>query len=236
MRHDFPPLERVILKQRYKRFLADVEREDGSEITVHCPNPGSMLGLKTPGSVAYISDSGNDKRKLRHTLEVVDVSGELVSINTMRPNRIARMALQGGALPALGNIDKIEPEMPYGEKSRVDFRLTDPNGRITWLEVKNCHLVRTPGLYEFPDSVTSRGARHLDDLAAQVANGDKAVLLFIIQRGDGDRLSLARDLDPAYAAAHARATAAGVITLCLRCTVDLKGVWVRELVPYIASN
>ncbi|MEO0498346.1 MAG: DNA/RNA nuclease SfsA, partial [Pseudomonadota bacterium] len=122
------------------------------------------------------------------------------------------------------------------EKSRVDFRLTSPTGGVTWLEVKNCHLVRTSGLYEFPDSVTSRGARHLKDLADRVSAGDRAVLLFIVQRGDGDRLSLARDLDPAYAKAHALATDAGVETLCLRCSVDLQGVWVRGLVPYIPAQ
>lgn len=226
-------MEKVTLLQRYKRFLADVERADGSTITVHCPNPGSMMGLKAPGNTCYISDSGNPKRKLRHTLEAMEVDGELVSINTMRPNKIARLALEGGALPTLGEISRIETEVPYSEKSRVDFRLTDPDGAITWLEVKNCHLVRTEGLYEFPDSVTSRGARHLRDLAAQVRNGDRAVLLFVIQRGDGSRLTLADDLDPAYAQSHAVATEAGLETLCLRCTVDLEGVWVRELVPYI---
>lgn len=195
-----------------------------------------MMGLKEPGSQCYISDSGNPKRKLKHTLEAMEVNGTLVSINTMRPNRIARLALEGGALPELGDIASIEAEVPYGEKSRVDFRLTAPNGQITWLEVKNCHLVRTAGLYEFPDSVTSRGARHLRDLADRVAAGDRAVLLFVIQRGDGDRLSLAHDLDPAYAKAHELATLAGVETLCLRCTVDLEGVWVRNLVPYVVSQ
>jgi sugar fermentation stimulation protein A len=232
----FPPLIEGRLLRRYKRFLADVEFADGNIHTVHCPNPGSMMGLKEPGSKVWISDSANPKRKLRYTLELLEADGTLVAINTMNPNKIAREAIEGGLVSGLKNFSALQSEVRYGENSRVDFLATTSPDRKCWIEVKNCHLVRGNNLYEFPDSVTSRGAKHLRDLSAKIQEGDDAILLFIIQRADGDRLSLAADLDPAYAREHIKATAMGVKTVCLRCDVSLEGVTPRDEVPFIPAD
>ena len=195
------PLQPGRLVKRYKRFLADIELDDGGLITAHCPNPGSMMGLKAPGSRCWVSESADPKRKLKHTLEVLEADGTLVAMNTMSPNKIAEAAIRAGEIDALSGYDAIRREVKYGENSRIDLLLSDPDRPDCYVEVKNCHLMRTPGLAEFPDSVTARGAKHLYELSQRVRAGDRAVQLFIVQRGDCSTLSPAADLDPAYAEA-----------------------------------
>ncbi len=218
------PLIETRLLRRYKRFLADVETDDGSIITVHCPNPGAMLGLDQPGSRAWISDSMNPMRKLRHTLELVEADGEMVGIHTGRTNRLAREAIENGLVDLLPPGAKIRAEQRYGQNSRIDFLLEAIDGSKTFVEVKNVHLVRDPGLYEFPDSVTARGAKHLADLAAEVHNGHRAIMLYVIQRMDGDQFSIARDIDPGYQAAFRTALDKGVEALAIKCHVTTKGI------------
>ncbi|MCB1385598.1 MAG: DNA/RNA nuclease SfsA [Nitratireductor sp.] len=213
-----PPLIEGRLLRRYKRFLADVQMPDGNAITVHCPNPGAMLGLDAPGSRAFISDSGNPKRKLRHTLEIVEADGTLVGINTNLPNRLAREAFDTGLVP-LPDGARIRPEQKYGENSRIDFLVTRPGDPDHYIEIKNVHLMRTPGLHEFPDCKTARGTRHLGELIRQVEAGNRATMLYVIQRMDGDRFAIADDLDPAYAAAFAAARAAGVEMRAIKCAI-----------------
>lgn len=229
---DFPtPLIEATLLQRYKRFLADVRLEDGREITVHCPNPGSMMGLKDPGNRVWISDSGNPKRKLRHTLELMETpSGTLVGINTNLPNKLAREAIETGLIPALSEFDTLRPEVKYGENSRIDMLLSGAGIPDTYVEVKNVHLVRKTGLHEFPDSVTSRGAKHLNELAMQVRSGNRAVMVYLIQRADGDTFRLARDLDPAYAAAFDKAVSEGVECFAVRCDISTRSIVPERLI------
>ncbi len=165
----FPsPLVRGTLIRRYKRFLADVTLETGEILTAHCANPGAMTGLAMPGLPVWLSKSDDPKRKLAYSLELVELPTGIVGINTAHPNRIVGEALRARAIPELGAYDGIRAEVKYAEKSRVDFLLTAEGLPDCYLEVKNVHLVRAAGLAEFPDSVTTRGARHLADLARMV--------------------------------------------------------------------
>ncbi len=221
-----PPLHRGTLLRRYKRFLADVAFDDGHEETVHCANPGSMMGLATPGLTVWTSRSDAKARKLPHTLELVEVPGETgvaaVGVNTMLPNRLVAEALAAGLIPELAGYEQVRAEVKYGEKSRVDFLLQSPNDLArpdAWVEVKSVTLSRQAGLAEWPDSVSSRSVQHLKELTARIALGDRAVLLFVVQRNDCNRFAPAADLDPAFASALDRAKAAGLEALVYACKV-----------------
>ena len=217
MRFD-PPLLPGILVKRYKRFLADVDLGETVE-TVHCPNPGAMLGLDSPGSRVFVSCSDNPKRKLQKTLEIVESDNTLVGINTGHPNRLAEEAIGADLIPELAGYKILRREVRYGENSRIDLLLSDGQQPNCYVEIKNVHLSRQQGLMEFPDSRTKRGEKHLRELSAQVAAGMRAVMLYVIQRDDGERFRLARDIDPAYAAAFDEARAAGVQMLAWACQV-----------------
>jgi sugar fermentation stimulation protein A len=218
---DFPqPLKRGQLVQRYKRFLADIVLEDGSEITAHCPNPGAMLGLNMPGLPVWVSHSPDPKRKLAHTLELVEVDGGLVGINTMHPNRLVAEALAADAIPELTGYATHRREVKYGQASRVDFLLEAPDRPRCWLEIKNCHLRRTGSLAEFPDCVAARSTKHLRELEAMVSEGDRAVALFVVQRTDCDAFSACHDLDPAFARGLESAANAGVEVLVYGCDIS----------------
>jgi len=220
------PLDLVpaILVRRYKRFLADVELADGSIITAHVANPGAMIGLQAPGARVWLSLSTSKTRKLPYSWELVEADfgngPELVGVNTIHPNAIVAEALAEGAIPELTGYASIRREVKYGEKSRVDFLLEHPDRPPCYVEVKNVHMMRKPGSAEFPDSVTARGARHLEELAAMVALGARAVLLFVVQIGSSQRVAVARDIDPAYGRAFDKARAAGVEILAYTCAID----------------
>lgn len=226
---DLPPLTEGRLVKRYKRFLADVELADGSLITAHCPNPGSMLGLSTPQSPVWLSHSDNPKRKLAYTLELIEADSTLVGVNTNRPNAIVSEAIASGVITELTGYETMRREVKYGKNSRIDILLSDPQRRDCYVEVKNVHLMRTKGLAEFPDSVTSRGAKHLNELTAMTKAGADAVMLYPVQRGDCDRLQFAADIDPAYAAAAREAKVAGVRFLAYRCEISVQEI--RITVP-----
>jgi sugar fermentation stimulation protein A len=222
---DLPqPLVRGRLVARYKRFFADVVLDDGREITAHCPNPGAMLGLNTPGLPCWVSRSDDPKRKLAHTLELVEVDGGLVGINTMHPNRLVAEALAADAIPELTGYASHRREVRYGANSRVDFLLEHPDRPPCWLEVKNCHLSRTRGLAEFPDCVAARSTRHLAELEAMLRAGDRAAILFVVQRTDCDRFQAAADCDPAFAAALERVVVKGVELYVYGCKVAREGI------------
>jgi sugar fermentation stimulation protein A len=230
---DFPqPLTRATLVQRYKRFFADVVLEDGTEITAHCPNPGAMLGLNTPGLPAWISRSDDPKRKLAHTLELVEADGGLVGINTMHPNRLVAEALAADAIPELTGYASHRREVKYGANSRVDFLLEAPGRARCWLEVKNCHLRRSGTLAEFPDCVAARSLKHLKELTAMVEADERAVMLFVIQRTDCDAFSACHDLDPAYAKGLTEAAARGVEVMAYACEITPRAVRIAGQVPW----
>jgi len=216
------------LIRRYKRFLADVELADGSVTTAHVANPGAMIGLQAPGSRVWLSRSANKARKLPLSWELIEADFgaglELAGLNTGHPNTIVAEALAADVIPELAGYSTIRREVKYGKASRVDFLLEAVGQPSCYLEIKNVHLMRRPGLAEFPDSVTARGARHLDELAAMVGQGFRSVMLFVIQIGSAGRFALARDIDPAYGAAFDRARAAGVEALAYKCTLGVKEI------------
>ena len=229
----FPtPLEPGKLVQRYKRFFADVVLDDGREITAHCPNPGAMLGLNTPGLPVWVSTSDAPHRKLPQTLELVEADGGLVGINTMHPNRLAAEALAEGLIPELAGYAEVRREVRYGANSRVDFLLTDPERPPCWLEIKNVHLKRGAALAEFPDCVAARSLKHLRELSREVSGGARAVMLFIVQRTDCSSFDTAADLDPAYARGLIEAAEAGVEILCYGCDIDTAAIHVARPLPW----
>ncbi|MBN16427.1 DNA/RNA nuclease SfsA [Pelagibacterium nitratireducens] len=229
--HFSGPLTRGTLIRRYKRFLADVTLETGDIVTAHCANPGAMTGLAMPGLPVWLSKSDDPKRKLAHSLELVELPTGIVGINTAHPNRIVGEALRARAIPELAAYDGIRPEVKYAEKSRIDFLLTGQGLPDCYLEVKNVHLVRAAGLAEFPDSVTTRGARHLADLARMVGEGHRAVMLYLVQRGDCTQFTLAADIDKAYARAFGEARAAGVEALCYATDITADAITLGDPLP-----
>lgn len=208
-----PPLIPATLVRRYKRFLADVILPDGSGITAHVANPGAMTGLAAPGSRVWLSKSSDPKRKLPYAWELVEAdlgAGlERVGVNTGHANRIVHEALLAGAMPECTGYETIRREVKYGA-SRLDFCLETPGKLPCYLEVKSVTLMRKPGLAEFPDAVTARGAKHMRELYDMKQSGHRAVLLFLIQIASAKRFSAAADIDPAYARALAHAHQAGV--------------------------
>jgi sugar fermentation stimulation protein A len=227
------PLVRGRLVRRYKRFLADVVVDgDDAETVVHVPNPGAMLGLNTPGLAVWLSKSPSLTRKLPYTLEIVEADGGLVGVNTLHPNRLVAEALTAGAIAELTGYASVRAEVKYGEASRIDFMLTDPDRPTCWLEIKNVHLRRDGTLAEFPDCVAARSVRHLRELASMAAGGDRAVVLFVVQRTDCDAFAACRDLDPRFADALDHAAEAGVEVLVYRCEMGQDAIGLSHRIPW----
>jgi sugar fermentation stimulation protein A len=232
-----PPLVRGTLIQRYKRFLADVRLDDGRLITATCPNTGSMIGLTAPGSVVWLSESDSPTRKYRFTWELVEADlgagPTLVGINTGHPNKLVAEALTARRIKALAGYPTHRREVKYGKNSRIDLLLECAKKGLCYVEVKNVHLSRRHGLAEFPDSVTERGTKHLAEMADMVRAGHRAVMVYLIQRGDAKRLAFARDVDPNYGMAFDQAAAAGVEALALRCRMSAEEIVVDRPIPIV---
>ncbi len=228
------PLVPARLIRRYKRFLADVSLESGGEVTVHCPNPGAMLGLAEPGMRVWLETNDDPRKKLKHGWRLVELPGDhLAGIDTSVPNRVVKEALLARAIPALSDYDKVTPEVRYGTNSRVDFVLQGPGLPNAYVEVKNVHLRRSGALAEFPDCVTKRGAKHLDELANVVAQGHRGMMLYLVQRTDCREFRLARDLDPGYSEAFDRARNAGVEAVCHTTRISTESVDIGEQLPVL---
>ncbi|MDA8585331.1 DNA/RNA nuclease SfsA [Rhodobacteraceae bacterium] len=230
------PLIPARLIRRYKRFLSDVTLEsDGREVVAHCPNPGAMLGLAEPGMRIWLEPNDDHKKKLKFGWRLAELEdGQLAGIDTGVPNRVVAEALKAKQVPDLAAYSGVRSEVKYGVNSRVDFLLTEPGLPDCYVEVKNVHLRRTGDLAEFPDCVTLRGAKHLDELSAMVAEGHRAVMLYLVQRTDCGRFNLARDLDPGYGAAYDRARLAGVEAICMGTSISHEGVEIGENIPVLA--
>ncbi|WP_299371362.1 DNA/RNA nuclease SfsA [uncultured Tateyamaria sp.] len=220
------------LIRRYKRFLADCTLADGREVVAHCANPGSMMGLAEPGMRIWLEPNDDPKKKLKFGWRLVEHGGgHFTGVDTSVPNRALRAAFEAGVVPGFDGYTTVRPEQKYGENSRIDFLLQGDGLPDAYVEVKSVTLSRTPGLAEFPDSVTARGAKHLGELARVAQAGHWAVMLYLVQRTDCDRFALAADIDPAYAAAYAHASGAGVETLCLGTHISPDGVTVAAPIP-----
>ncbi len=222
------------LTRRYKRFLADCVLEaDGREITAHCANPGSMMGLAEPGTRIWLEPNDDPKKKLKFGWRLVDhENGHFTGVDTSVPNRALRAALEARAVPDLDAYGTVCPEVKYGVGSRIDFLLTEPGQPDAYVEVKSVTLSRTPGLAEFPDSVTARGAKHLVELAEMARQGHRAVMLYLVQRTDCAAVTLAADLDPAYRAAFLAARDAGLDVIALGTDISPQGISVANRLQF----
>lgn len=226
-----PQLFPGTLVKRYKRFLADIVLEDGSTVTVHCPNSGSMKGCASPGSRVFISRSPNPGRKFPFTWELVESDGFWAGINTGLPNHLVREAIENGTVAELQGYASIRPEVAYGEHSRIDLLLESPQQRC-FVEVKNVTLVEK-GRALFPDAVTTRGQKHLNELMRVVREGDRGVIFFTVQRGDGTSVSPADDIDPEYGRLLRLAMKSGVEALAYRALVTPEEVILTEWLPVV---
>ena len=231
------PLTPGTLARRYKRFLADVVLDSGDMLTVHVPNPGAMTGLDRPFSRVWLSNSENPMRKLPYTWELVEADlgdgTELVGVNTVQPNVLVADAVAAGLIPELRDYGSMRREVKLGMNSHVDFLLENPGRKPCYLEIKNVHLMREPGLAEFPDCVTNRGTKHLEELGNVVFRGARAVQLYVIQIPSAQRFAVAKDIDPAYGAAFERARSRGVEMLAWRCVVNIEGIEIVAPVPIV---
>ena len=216
-----PPLFPATFEKRYKRFFADVRTPSGELLTLHCPNTGSMKNCLVEGSPCWYSLSDNPKRKLPGTLEIVTSSqGNLAGVNTSRPNYLVREVIEADLVPELQGYNQIRTEVRYGEeKSRIDLLLEDRSLGQCYVEVKNVTLDMGDGLATFPDAVTSRGTKHLRELMAMVAAGHRAVLFFCVQLTGVQRMEVAAEIDPGYAATLSEAVAAGVEVIAWRASI-----------------
>jgi sugar fermentation stimulation protein A len=223
------PLTPAILLRRYKRFLADVDFGDGAPVVAHCANPGAMLGLANQGAKIWLAPSPNPKAKLDWRWELEDIDGTLVGINTSHPNRLVEEAISSGVIEPLTGYNTIRREVRYGANSRIDL-LLERGDQKCFVEVKNVHWKRAD-LAVFPDCVTARGAKHLDELAREVGSGHRAVMIYCIQRSDCRGLDMAGDIDPGYLAAFGRAHAAGVEAYAYECSLSTQEIIMTRRLP-----
>ncbi|MFC1592169.1 DNA/RNA nuclease SfsA [Thermodesulfobacteriota bacterium] len=223
------PLTAGTLVKRYKRFLADVVLNDGSLVTAHCPNSGTMKTCSAPGSPVLLSPALDPGRRTRWTWELIFSDGVWIGTNTLLPNRLVEKALRQGGLPEFGGWEFVRREVPLGQRSRIDF-LLQRQERLCYVEVKNVTMV-VDGVACFPDAVTARGAKHLRKLQDAAAEGHRACMLYLIQRGDGRRFRPAEEIDPDYSRLLRVAAGSGVEVIAYRAEVSTAEVALAERVP-----
>ena len=212
--------------KRYKRFFVDV-KINNQVITTHCPNTGSMYGLLKEGNRVWVSKSNNPKRKLKYTLEVIEDNKSKVGINTHFANKIVLHGLQNNLFKEFKGISDITPETKFGNNTRFDFLISNKKNK-TFIEVKNVTLSRKKGLAEFPDAVTTRGLKHINELVNAGKKNYKIFILYLIQRDDCETFTIAKDIDPNYALALSKAVKNNLNILCYDCKFSLKGIKVNR--------
>ena len=220
-----------ILIKRYKRFFADINFKN-QIITAHCPNSGSMMGLIEKGNIVWFSKSDNPKRKLKYTLEIIKVKKNLVGINTLITNKLVLEALKSKKIKNLIPFNKIKTESKFSKNTRFDFLLFNGKAKC-YLEVKNVTLVRNEKVAEFPDAVTSRGTKHLNELINAKKCGYQSYILYLIQREDCKNFKIADDIDKDYKIAFNKAIKAGVKMLCYDCKISNEEVKLNNQINLI---
>ena len=230
------PLLTGNLVRRYKRFFAEIVLSDGESITAHCPNSGSMLSILESGSTVWVSRANNPKRKLKYTWELTQISNVMIGVNTNHPNKLAEEAICRGTIKELQDYKTLRREVKYGKNSRIDILLERENGSKCFVEVKNVTMKRNTevnGVVEFPDGVTTRGAKHLDELSQMVSEGHRSVMLFLVQRNDCASFKLARDIDPTYGRAYDQAKLTGVEFISYACQVTPEKIDVTKQIALL---
>lgn len=225
-----PLIEGKLIK-RYKRFFADIALEDGTIITSHCPNTGSMRTCGTAGDRVFVEPNDNPKRKLKYTWEYTATPDGYIGVNTQRPNQIVAAAIADGQVSELAGYSKLKTEVKYGSNSKIDILLENDHGKRCYVEVKNVTLIANDALL-FPDAITTRGQKHLQELINVVTQGDRAVMFYLVNRPDGKKFAAAANIDPTYAKLLDQAVAAGVEVLVYRVAADLKGMKLGTSVPH----
>lgn len=217
------------LIKRYKRFMADVELENGEVITAHCANSGAMLGVKEPGLDVYLSPAENPNRKLKYTWEIIDLGNNLVGVNTQHPNNLVEEAIKSGTIKELQGYDSIRREVKYGKNSRIDLLLE--GDKPCFVEVKNVHLLEGDIAY-FPDSVTARGAKHMEELGGVVKSGSRAVVIYVVQREDAKEFQIASHIDPYYQEKSTEAHLNGVEFYVYACAMTTQSITISHRIDF----
>ena len=218
------------LIKRYKRFKADVKLSNGHIVTAHCANTGSMKSCSDPQRTVYLSKHNRPDRKLKYTWELIEMPTSLVGVNTGIPNKLVKKSIENRLIKELSDFEKIRSEVKYGENSRIDILLENKNVK-TFIEVKNCTLLEK-GICYFPDAVTSRGLKHLQELQREVHQGNRAVMFYLIQRMDATRFEPASHIDPVYSEELKKAYENGVEILAYDVNIDTKGIAINRSMPF----
>jgi sugar fermentation stimulation protein A len=228
---EWPALIPGTLIKRYKRFLADVQLNDGSVVTAHCPNSGTMKACAEPGRPVYLSYHDNPKRKLKYTWEMIDMPDSLVGVNTLIPNKLVKKSIEDGLVNELKYYDQVLSEVKVSQGSRLDLMLRKRNGESCFVEVKNCTLVEDKTAY-FPDAVTARGRKHLLELQRLASEGNRCAMFYLIQRMDAAQFKPADHIDPAYGKELRNAYKHGVEILVYDVTIDLEKIRLNRKIAY----
>ena len=216
--------------KRYKRFFADIKVKN-KIVTAHCANSGSMMGLLNKNQKVWLTESNNEKRKLKYTLQIIENQGSRVGVNTHLTNKIVNHALEKNLIKDFSSNIRIKSEQVFGEHTRFDFYLEDGKNK-SFLEVKNVTLKRRSKIAEFPDSVTARGTKHLNELINATKKGFKSYLLFVIQREDCNKFVIAKDIDPEYSKTLIKAIKHNVKILCYDCKFLSKGIIINKKIKF----
>ena len=229
--YHLPPLITGILIKRYKRFLADVELDTGEKLTVHCPNSGSMKGCAIPGSKIWLSKSDNPKRKYKYTWELIQTPDTMIGINTLLPNKLVKQAIENKEIEELSGYDHIKAEIKTSAHTRLDLLLEKDTGEKCFIEIKNCTLVENKTAM-FPDAVTLRGQKHLDELEHLVSLGSRGIIFFLIQRMDAEKFKPADMIDPFYAAKLKKAVKNGVELITRDTVINSRVIKIGNFIPF----
>ncbi|MFP6779778.1 MAG: DNA/RNA nuclease SfsA [Alphaproteobacteria bacterium] len=222
--------------KRYKRFFSDHILEDGSLVTAHCANTGAMLGVTEEGITSWLSKSNDPKRKLKWSWELAQKEKTIIGINTHHPNKIVQEAIIKNKIKELSNYADLKREVKYGTNSKIDILLQDTHKKDCYVEIKNVHLSREEGVAEFPDAVTTRGAKHLRELSLVAKSGQRAVMLYLIQRNDCKFFKIAEDIDEIYAREFYSALKAGVEVICIDTILNVDAINIGKNIQLLSNK